>query len=190
MPELTALEQLLRERMAALALSRGDIGQRLSPSNRSKALRRLDAFTATGECPEDSLCERLANALNLSTTDIVTAAQATCDAIKAQAEADYRAHFTPHAVWTTARKTPSSAAMAGLINAPARLVLTFPPDLSSDALVAYCQDHAPAGIPLYGPVTGFIINDTPDHARRYNLEGQRLETLPSAVRVGCALTRV
>ena len=44
MPEPTALGQLLRERMAALGLSRGDIGQRLSPNNPSKALRRLDAF--------------------------------------------------------------------------------------------------------------------------------------------------
>lgn len=190
MPEPTPLEQLLRERMAALDLSRGDIGQRLSPSNPSKALRRLDAFAATGECPEDNLCERLAHALDLSIPRIVTAARATREAIAAQAEADYRAHFTPHAIWTTARNTPSSTAMAGFINAPARRVLTFPPDLSSEAFIAYCQDHAPAGIPLYGPVTGFIINDTPDHARRYDLAGQRLETLPSAVRVGCALTRV
>lgn len=190
MPEPTPLEQLLRERMTALALSRGDIGQRLSPSNPSKALRRLDAFAANGELPEDNLCERLAGALDMPVTDLVAAAQATREAIAAKAEADYRAQFTPHAVWTTARSAPSSTAMAGFINAPARLVLTFPPDLSSEEFIAYCQDHAPAGIPLYGPVTGFIINDTPDHARRYDLEGQRLETLPSAVRVGCALARV
>jgi hypothetical protein len=190
MPEPTALEQLLLERMAALGLSRGDIGQHLSPSNPSKALRRLDTFTTTGECPEDNLCERLAGALDILLTDLVAAARATREAIEAQAEADYRARFEPHAVWTTARSHPSSTAMAGFINAPARLRLPFPSDLPTEGYVAYCQDQAPNGIPLYGPVTGYIINYTPDHARRYDLEGRPLETLQSAVRVGSALTRV
>ncbi|WP_159299800.1 hypothetical protein [Spiribacter sp. SSL99] len=190
MPEQTPLEQLVRDRMAALRRARGDIGQRLSPSNPSKALRRLDAFAATGALPEDNLCERLAGALGLPVTDIADAARATRKAIEAQAEADYRARFEPHAIWTTARSQPSSTAMAGFINAPARLRLPFPSGLPTEGYVAYCQDQAPSGIPLYGPVTGFIINYTPDHARRYDLEGQPLETLQSAFRVGSALTRV
>ena len=190
MPKPTALEQLLRERMAALGLSRGDIGQRLSPNTPSKALRRLDAFAATGAWRKGNLCGRLAGALGLPVKDITDAADATREAIEAQAEADYRARFQPHAVWTTVRSRPSSIAMAGMINAPGRLVLLFPPDLPTEDVIAYCRDHAPAGVPLYGPVTGFVINYSPDHARRYNLEGQRLETLSSAVRVGIAVTRV
>lgn len=80
--------------------------------------------------------------------------------------------------------------MAGFINAPARLVLLFPPDLSTQDFVAYCQAQAPEGVPLYGPVTGFIINYTPDEAVRYDLEGQTLETRDAAVRVSSAFVRL
>lgn len=190
MPEPTALEQLLRERMAALSLSRGDIGQRLSPNNPSKALRRLDAFAATGASRKGNLSERLAGALGLPVKDITDAADATREAIEAEAEADYRARFQPHAVWTTVRSRPSSIAMAGMINAPGRLVLLFPPDLPTEDFIAYCQAQAPQGIPLYDGVTGFTINYTPDRAVRYDLNGQPLEQLNAAVRVPCAFGRV
>ena len=80
--------------------------------------------------------------------------------------------------------------MAGFINAPSRRLLRFPTDLQRDEYIAYCQDQAPAGVPLHGSVTGFIINYAPDHAVQYNLGGQPLETLTIAKRMGVALTRV
>lgn len=190
MPEATALERLLQERMAALGLSRGSVGQRLSPANPSKALRRLDDFTSRGVRPSEDLPERLAAVLEVSEAELMAAAQATREAIEARAEADYRARFQPHAVWTTVRSQPSSTAMAGLINAPARLVLFFPPDLPTRDLVAYCQAGAPKGVPLYGPVTGFTINYTPDEAVRYDLDGQKQETRGAAVRVSSAFARM
>ena len=190
MPERNALEQLLHDRMNALGLTRGQLGQRLSPRNPSKSLRRVDAFVGDGTPPDADLKARLAEALGVPISTINDAARATRDAIGAQAEADYRANFQAHAIWTTARSRPGSTAMAGFINAPARRLLRFPEDLPTEGFVAYCQAHAPEGVPLYGPVTGFIINYTPDHAVRYDLNGQPLETLASAKRVGVALTRV
>ena len=190
MPEATALERLLQERMAALGLSRGGVGQRLSPANPSKALRRLDDFTSHGVRPSEDLPERLAAMLEISEAELMAAARATREAIEARAEADYRARFQPHAVWTAVRSQPSSTAMAGFINAPARLVLLFPSDLSTQDFVPYCQAQAPKGVPLYGPVTGFIINYTPDEAVRYDLDGQTLETRDAAVRVSGAFARL
>ena len=190
MPERNPLEQLLHNRMAVLELSRGQLGQRLSPRNPSKALRRLDGFMRDGTPPYGDLKVRLAEALEVPVSMINDAASATRDTIAARAEAEYRANFRPHAIWTTARSRPGSTAMAGFINAPARRLLRFPEDLPIEGFVAYCQAHAPEGIPLYGPVNGFIINYTPDHAVRYDLNGQPVETLASATRVGVALTRV
>ena len=190
MPERNPLEQLLHNRMAVLELSRGQLGQRLSPRNPSKALRRLDGFMRDGTPPYGDLKVRLAEALEVPVSMINDAASATRDTIAARAEAEYRANFRPHAIWTTARSRPGSTAMGGFINAPARRLLRFPEDLPIEGFVAYCQAHAPEGVPLYGPVTGFIINYTSDHAVRYDLNGQPLETLASAKRVGVALTRV
>ena len=189
MPEATALERLLQERMAALGLSRGSVGQRLSPANPSKALRHLDDFTSHGVCPSEDLPDRLAAVLEVSEAELMAAARATREAIEARADADYRARFQPHAVWTTVRSQPSSTAMAGFINAPARLVLLFPTDLSTEDFIAYCQAQAPEGVPLYGPVTGFIINYTPDEAVRYDLSGTVLERLDTAARVNLAFVR-
>ena len=190
MPDRNALEQLLHDQMTALELSRGQLGQRLSPRNPSKALRRIDTFIGDGRHRDGELSVRLAEALGVSVSAINDAAKATRDAIEAQAEADYRARFQPHAIWTTERTRPGSTAMAGFINAPARRLLRFPTDLPRDQYIGYCREQAPAGVPLYGPVTGFIINYTPDHAVQYDLDGQALETLASAKRVGVALTRV
>ena len=190
MPERNPLEQLLRDQMAACGLSRGQLGQRLSSRNPSKALRRLDAFMSDGTPPDGDLKARLADALQVPVSTVNDAARATRDAIEAQAEADYRDRFRPHAVWSTERSRPSSVAIAGFINAPARLLLHFPEDLPRDEYIAYCQANAPEGVPLFGPVTGFTINYTPDHAVRYDLKGQPQETLACARRVGVALTRV
>jgi hypothetical protein len=190
MPEATALERLLQERMAALGLSRGSVGERLSPANPSKALRRLDDFSSRGVRPSEDLPERLAAVLGVSEAELMNAARATREVIEAQGEADYRARFQPHAIWTTVRSQPSSTAMAGFINAPVRLMLSFPADLSTHDFVAYCQAQAPKGVPLYGPVTGFIINYTPDRAVRYDLNGETQETRDVAMRVSSAAARV
>jgi len=190
MPDRNALEQLLHDRITARGLSRGQLGQRLSPRNPSKALRRLDAFVGDGRQRDGDLSARLASALGVPISAINEAAKATRDAIETQAEAEYRARFQPHAIWTTERTRPSSIAIAGFISAPARRLLQFPEDLPRDEYIAYCLAHAPEGVPLFGSVTGFIINYTPDHAVQYDLDGQALETFASAKRVGVALIRV
>lgn len=180
------LEQLLRDRMTAMELSRGQLGRRLSANNPSKALRRMDAFASSAIRPPGDLQARLASALDVSSAALEGAAQATQNAIAAKDEADYRSHFKPHAIWTTTRSRPSSVAMAGFINAPSRLVLPLPADLPIEAFIHYCQSKAPKRIVLFGSVIGFTINYTPDHAIRYDLNGQVLETLPMAQRVAVA----
>ena len=39
-------------------------------------------------------------------------------------------------------------------------------------------------VPFFGPTTGFVVNYTPDHAVRFNLEGSPIETLTHAYRPG------
>ena len=39
-------------------------------------------------------------------------------------------------------------------------------------------------VKFFGPTTGFIVNYTPDHAVRFDLEGRPVETLTRAYRPG------
>ncbi len=39
-------------------------------------------------------------------------------------------------------------------------------------------------VQFFGPTTGFIVNYTPDHAVRFDLEGKPVETLAHAYRPG------
>ncbi|RZU98729.1 hypothetical protein [Spiribacter vilamensis] len=190
MTDTNPLKATVTERMETLAMTRGQLGRRLSNRNPSKALRRLDDYLARGASPSSDFTARLAEALETSPDALEDAVVDHRTQQQAHAETRYRETFVAHAVWTTTRERPGSFAMAGLINAPARRVLRFPADLPDTEYVAYCRDNAPEGIPLYGHVTGFVINYHPDQAVRYDLEGERLETLAAAKRVGVAVASV
>jgi hypothetical protein len=62
------------------------------------------------------------------------------------------------------------------------LDLTEPPD--SYARQALSVVGRRPFIPFFGATTGFVVNYTPDHALRFDLEGTPVETLARAYRPG------
>jgi hypothetical protein len=103
-----------------------------------------------------------------------------------------RAAFRPHAVIQTEHRVPTQITICGLIGGPARF-LVIPFDLSKSPLTFIQQ--AVAGLPakqengrryvsFFGEALGIIVNYAPDRAVRCDLEGQPVEVLPKAYRIG------
>jgi hypothetical protein len=101
----------------------------------------------------------------------------------AEAEANWRAAFKPHGILLGAEERPSQILFFAITGGAERW-LTIPLDLSQSPVTFAEQALAVArktpSVPFFGRTTGFIVNYTPDHALRFDLEGQPLETLARA----------
>jgi hypothetical protein len=110
-------------------------------------------------------------------------------------EAEWRKNFRPHAVILTERRIPSQITFCGLTGgAAARLII--PLDFAQPAVtfvgqaIAGLEKKAPVGrngrrcVMFFGEPTGLIVNYSPDLALRCDLEGNPIEWLPAAYRIG------
>ena len=127
--------------------------------------------------------------------------------LTAAEEADYRAEFEPHAVILTERLIPSPIFVVAFIGVSRLLRIDFDLAGSPDTFVAQALDGltnkllefdttlkkarlAPevvrhrATLPAFGAPTGFVINYAPDHAVRYDIDGNVMEILGRAKRLG------
>lgn len=114
-----------------------------------------------------------------------------------EAERVFRATFRPHAIIETTERRPSSITVCAFMGGPA-FWLRLPIDVSrpkelwpADALAALRKKLRPGPqgrpiIPLFGEPTGFVINHSPDHAVRYDLEGNQVKVLGGCVGLGGA----
>ena len=92
------------------------------------------------------------------------------------------------------RKIPSPIFVAAIFGVDRILRIDFDPDqppvtYTRQALVGIQQKLAHfkcAALPGFGKPIGFVVNYSPDHAVRYNLQGNALEILPAAYRTGRA----
>jgi len=185
MSQSSPLEAFIKRRMVDLHLTRGQLARRIG-TNANKVLRQLDSLIQSQNPRNVEFINRLANAIEVPNESVMTLVEAQHRNNTEMAEAAYRAQFKPHGIWKTQLDRPSSISMAAWINAPARLLIPFPPELQPSEYIGYCQETAPKGVPLYGFVTGFTVNYTPDHAVEFNLEGMALRTLDNAPRVPIA----
>ena len=102
--------------------------------------------------------------------------------------------FQPHAIIIGQRKIPSPIFVAAIFGVDRILRIDFDPDKPPvtyirQAIEGIQQKLAHfkcASLPGFGQPTGFVVNYSPDHAVRYDLEGNALEILPAAVRTGKA----
>ena len=106
-------------------------------------------------------------------------------------DAEWRASFKPHAVIQTETTIPSQITICGLTGGAERwLIIRFdlsrpPVTFIQQAIDALPSMVSPAGgVPFFGRAVGLIINYAPDKALRCNLDGNPLEVLPKAYRVG------
>jgi hypothetical protein len=105
-----------------------------------------------------------------------------------------RNEFKPHAIIIAERTVPRPIFVAAIFGVDRILRIDF--DLDQPPVTYICQAIAGieeklahfkcASLPGFGKPTGFIVNYSPDHAVRYDLDGNALEILPKAVRTGKA----
>lgn len=187
MSQATLIEAFVKAQMTELALTRGQLGQRLG-HNSNKALKKLDSLIKEANPKQVDFIHRLAVALEVPFKVMMDIVEKQYQIDVKAADLSYRANFKPHAIWTTQNSRPTSISMACLINAPAKLRLPFPEDLKAEAYIGYCQSNVPDVVPFYGAVTGFTINFSPDDSVVFSLDGTELETLECALRLPIAVT--
>ena len=108
--------------------------------------------------------------------------------------ANQKQTFQPHAIILAERTVPSPIFVAALIGVDRILRINFDPDQPPvtyirQAMAGIDQKLAHfkcASLPGFGKPIGFVVNYSPDHAIRYDLQGNALEILPSAYRTGKA----
>ena len=181
------LSILIRKRSQELGLSRSELVRRCGYKNISKGLRRLDQVYAGDFDRAGALLGRLPEALDLPPETIQEAIDATTRQIAAEADALFRASFKPAAYLLGSSNRPSQIWMFGLTGGAERW-LKIPLDISESPITYAEQALAVVRktpfVQFFGPTTGFIVNYTPDHAVRFDLEGRPVETLAHAYRPG------
>ena len=181
---------LIMERSAALKLSRSDLVRRAGFKNVAKGLRRLDELCAGELKTTASLISSLPVALDLPSEVIAAAIHQTEQQIvearriaDQQEEADWRAKFEPCAYFVGTSKRPSSISMYGF-SGGADKWLKIPLDLSQPPITFAAQAleivRRTPFVQFFGPTTGFIVNYDPDHAIRFDLDGNAVEVLNRA----------
>ncbi|MGD9667841.1 MAG: hypothetical protein AB7U75_02175 [Hyphomicrobiaceae bacterium] len=187
------IETLVRTRSAELALTATDLVRRTGYANVAKGIRRLNELYSGQFDSARGLIERLPTAIDLPEATIQQAIQDSRQQITETEEADWRAKFKPHAVILTERLIPQPIHIAAIVGVDQLKRIDIEPDSSPLTVV----DQAFAGlkqklkrwhgsIPTFGEPTGLIINYSPDHAVRFDLDGRPLEIFDRAFRLGHA----
>jgi len=129
---------------------------------------------------------RIVDVLDVTIEQVDEAIQASKDTYYGEIDAAWRASFQPHAVLVTANKIPSPIFVAAITGSAKKLYIVPPANLSQLAWPSWIAKHVPEEVLAFGKVEGFVINYTPDHAIRFDLLGNPVETLGAAYRRGAA----
>lgn len=127
---------------------------------------------------------QMANVLDVPIEKLDRAIQASKDAYYGKIDADWRAAFQPHAVLVTANKIPRPIFVAVMTGSAQKLYIIPPDSLSKLSWPVWLARNVPEELPAFGKIEGFVINYTPDHAVRFDLVGNPVETLNSTYRRG------
>jgi hypothetical protein len=183
----TPFRLLITKRCRELGLSRSDLVGRCDFKNITKGLRRLDAACDGDFDRAATLLEKLPAALAVSPEAVQRAATETVELMEREVESRTRASFKPTAFLVGTNDRPSQICIYGISGGAARW-LKIPLDLRQPPLTyatqALSTAHGTRAVPFFGPTTGFIVNYTPDHAVRFDLEGIPIETFTHAYRPG------
>jgi hypothetical protein len=181
------IQNLIVQRCRELGLRRGELVQRCGYNNVSKGIRRLEQVYAGELKPAVALPRGLPNALDLSPSIVQQAIDETVRQIAAKADALWRASFEPGAYLLGASDRPSQIFIFGITGGADRslkipLDLSRPPETYAGQALSVVR-RTPE-VKFFGPTIGFIVNYTPDHAVRFDLQGRPVEPLTRAHRPG------
>ena len=108
--------------------------------------------------------------------------------------ANQKTTFQPHAIIIGERKIPSPIFVAAIFGVDRILRIDFDPDQPPvtyirQAITGIDKKLAQfkcAALPGFGRPVGFVVNYSPEHAVKYDLQGNALEILPKAHLTGRA----
>ena len=191
------ISELVETRCAELNLTPVALIRRAGYQNIAKGLRRLEALMTGDFESSKGLIARLPQALDLPSETIAEAVEETREEIHQREEQAYRANFKPHAIIITERVIPTQITFALLTGAPRHLLIDF--DLSKDRSTFIHQTlselqfrlHRFGGsIPFFGKAVGLVVNYSPERAVRYDLDGEAVQILKGAYRIGEAYLQI
>jgi hypothetical protein len=204
--DMLPIEAFIQARLVELGLNDEDFLHRLGYRKLRKGRGHLEQIY-NGDFDRRILVQRLPRALDVSPGALRRVAEETGRHLRAVEEAAYRATFSPHAVVLTDRLRPEPLFVVAFIGVDRLLRIELDLDLppatfAHQALEGLTgkllgfnarlreADLAPEAIrrqamlPAFGRPTGFVINYTPVHAVRHDLDGNPVETLDRAKRLG------
>jgi hypothetical protein len=194
------IQTFIDSRLRELGLSRSELVRRCGYRNIAKGLRRLEEACAGNLEKTTWLLGGLPAALNLSPDIVQRALNDTHQQLDerashsaAEADAAWRAAFKPHAYLLGTHTRPSQLLFFGITGGAERW-LKIPLDVTQSPLSYAAQALGVVRktpiIQFFGRTTGFIVNYSPDHAVRFDLEDKPMEMLPRAYRPVKATVRL
>ena len=185
------IQTLVADRRGELGLSCVELIHRCGFRNQPKGLRRLEEL-CQGDFSSSTLIRTLPAAHGVPAEAVREAVENTQREIHQAKEAVWRAEFVPHAVVLTERRIPQPMFVAAFLGIDRLRRVDFdltesPLAFVKQALDGIRQKLARWGsdqIPTYGRPESVVVNYTPDRAVRFDLEGNAVEVLDRAYRIG------
>lgn len=187
-----SIQDLIDARSRELGLRRSELVRRCGYNNISKGHRMLDELYAGDLQKATSLLAGLPVALELSPEIVRRALEDTIRQLEqrashsaGEAEAAWRATFKPQAYLLGTQSRPSQIVFFAITGGAERwlkipLDFTRPPlSFAGQALAVVRKTPF---VQYFGPTTGFIVNYSPDHAVRFDLQGKLIKSLMRAYR--------
>jgi hypothetical protein len=182
------IQRVVETRLKELGMRRSEFARRCGFKNVNKAIRRIEAmFGGDLDSPSAGIIlKALPTALEMGEDIVSVAIRETAALLKqkermaaAERDAAWRTSFKPHAYLLGTATRPSSITIFG-ISGGAERWLKIPLDCSQLPITFATQALAVVRktptINFFGPTTGFIVNYTPDHAVRFDLQGNPVES--------------
>ena len=190
--EQLPIQTLVSSRCKELGLRPVELIQRCGYKNISKGFRRLEQLCQGNFNSSATLIRTLPAALDVPVEVLTGAVEDTQRQIHEAEEAAWRAAFVPHAIIQTERERPTQIFVAAILGVDRLRRVDF--DLKQgpasyikqslngvrEKLARWKSDQ----IPTFGRPTGLVVNYSPDHAVRFDLDGNAIEVFDRAYRLG------
>ena len=201
-PSNLPIGELISRRSHELGIGPSELARRCGYKNIGKGLRRVEELCRGEFQRTRGLISGLPRALGVTVDVVQKAIDDTAKKLHEAEEAAWRASFKPHAIILTDRRIPQPIFVAAIIGELRRI--DFPPCATADTYVSLAIEGIRARLarwnrefnplmslgsyhlPAFGRPTYFVVNYSPDHAVRFDLDGHALESLPTAHRIGQA----
>jgi len=186
------IKTLVSRRCEELSVSPAELVRRCGYRNVPKGLRRLEQLCQGDFGGSTGLVRTLHLALEVPADEVKAAVEETQLLLREAKEAAWRDAFRPHAIILTERSRPEPMWLAGILGVERLLRIDLDPAQGPvgyigqalqgmrQKLASWQSDQLPA----YGRPVALVVNYTPERAVRFDLEGNAIEVLDRAHRIG------